>query len=135
MHAPFSNRMHQEPETTKPPKTSGGHESGDFASESSVPRIERLIAQGTVASPGPVAGADVNRLAPDARRELITRVALPHDLSDSYGTATIDAFRTRETNIASRNGGGIYVIQGKEHASDNVAVLGIPQCWMRREQR
>src|SRR2546425_3525263 len=32
---------------------------GDSLSELCVPRIERLPAQGTVASPGPVAGSDV----------------------------------------------------------------------------
>lgn len=50
MHAPFEG-MHQEPKTKMPPNTSGGIISRRLASEHFVPRIERLSAQGTVASP------------------------------------------------------------------------------------
>ena len=52
--------------TEKPPKTSGSVKIGDFCFGTGVPHIERLSAQGTLASSDPVAGADANRLAPDA---------------------------------------------------------------------
>ena len=45
--------------------------SRDFCFGTCVPRIE-LFAQGTVASPNPVAGAEVNRLTPDAGFQLVT---------------------------------------------------------------
>src|SRR2546426_9998077 len=44
---------------TKTARASGRSFRGDSLSELCVPRIERLPAQGTVASPGPVAGSDV----------------------------------------------------------------------------
>src|SRR3989442_5765908 len=57
MHAPFLG-MHQEPKNKNRPSIRAVVR-GDSLSELCVPRIERLPAQGTVASPGPVAGSDV----------------------------------------------------------------------------
>ena len=57
MHAPFLG-MHQEPKKQNRPSIRAAVR-GDSLSELCVPRIERLPAQGTVASPGPVAGSDV----------------------------------------------------------------------------
>src|SRR5712691_732536 len=57
MHAPFLG-MHQEPKNKNRPGIRAVVR-GDSLSELCVPRIERLPAQGTVASPGPVAGSDV----------------------------------------------------------------------------
>ncbi len=50
--------MHQEPKNKNRPGIRAVVR-GDSLSELCVPRIERLPAQGTVASPGPVAGSDV----------------------------------------------------------------------------
>jgi hypothetical protein len=58
--------MHQEPKNAKAAKHQAAIDSESFASEPSVPRIDVFLAQGTVASLGPVAGAEMNRLTPDA---------------------------------------------------------------------
>src|SRR3989442_15872721 len=58
MHAPFLACIRSR--KTKTAQASGRWSfRGDSLSELCVPRIERLPAQGTVASPGPVAGSDV----------------------------------------------------------------------------
>jgi hypothetical protein len=66
VQSPFLLRMRQEPKTEKPPRASGGHESRDFCFGTCCSAHQAFIRSGTVASPSPVAGADVNRLTPDA---------------------------------------------------------------------
>src|SRR3989442_6883822 len=58
MHAPFLG-MHQEPKKQKPPEHRGGHFEETRFRNSVFRASSGSAAQGTVASPGPVAGSDV----------------------------------------------------------------------------
>ena len=58
MHAPFLG-MHQEPKKQKPPEHQGGHFEETRFRNSVFRASSGSAAQGTVASPGPVAGSDV----------------------------------------------------------------------------
>jgi hypothetical protein len=65
MHAPFKACIKSQ-KKQKPPK----HQAANFSETSLrnifVPRIERLLAQGTVASPARLPGSEFIRAAPDA---------------------------------------------------------------------
>src|SRR5437879_607129 len=58
MHAPFLG-THQEPKKQKPPEHQGGHFEETRFRNSVFRASSGSAAQGTVASPGPVAGSDV----------------------------------------------------------------------------
>ena len=66
MQTPFVVDCIKEPEKNKSRPSIRRLISRRLASEISIPRIERLLAQGTVASPCSVAGLGIIRVAPDA---------------------------------------------------------------------
>ena len=62
--------MHQEPRKQKAARHQAAASRGDLSFGTTFRTSSGIAAQGTVASPGPVAGLGVTRAAPDADRTL-----------------------------------------------------------------
>ena len=72
MHAPFKVCI-KEPEKNKSrPRHQAANFPGTSLRNMFVPRIERLLAQGTVASPARLPGSEFIRAAPDASADYIS---------------------------------------------------------------
>ncbi len=72
MQTPFGWFASRSQQKQKPPKRQAAHFSETSLRNIFIPRIERLLAQGTVASPARLPGSEFIRAAPDASADYIS---------------------------------------------------------------